>query len=59
MEIININRERIKNLTNEELTKFCTFKTADYQLDGAEFLINELARRLETAEDFINNLRGR
>lgn len=50
MDIINLNRNQVKNLTNNELTKFCTFSTADYQLDGAEFLINELARRLETCE---------
>jgi len=47
MDIINLNRASIVNLSDSELTRFCTFDKAVHDMDGAEFLINELARRME------------
>lgn len=49
--IKNLNRLAIKNLTDEELTNFCRYAKASHELTNEEFLIEELARRLETCDD--------
>jgi len=47
--IKTFNKAILDNLTDSELTQVCTFLKPDDELEGMEYLVHILARRLETA----------
>ena len=48
---MNINKPLIRNMSNSELINACDFGKCESELTDMQYLITELAKRLETANN--------
>lgn len=57
IDLVNLNRSAINNMTDIEIINLCTFYKSEPDLSDAEFLITELSNRLTQANDTYHTLK--